>query len=271
MITIEQFQSVLDTIEQGLHKVRSQHVNTDKLKNNIRQFVQMYFKDFRNNYNSSPLNESLTVIDNDMQDLLRCIQRRTSVAKYKKILKRFKSSIHELEVQELSLVNKVSNQGTPTVDTREKKIIETLNRIYEPSAVSYEQALCDLSDMHRKSWRGTAVELREALRELLDRLAPAQEVQSEPTFKLEPNTKAPTVRQKVIFILKKRNLSSKQLKVNKDAINVIDDLVGKFVRSVYESSSEATHVPMTKDDVIRIKQYLDVVLSELLEIPSIDK
>src|SRR6202011_3268720 len=59
-----------------------------------------------------------------------------------------------------------------TTTTEDEKIIKTLEGLVPPAALSYRQAIADLSDDNRVSFRGPALELREALRETLDHLAP---------------------------------------------------------------------------------------------------
>src|SRR2546428_33158 len=71
--------------------------------------------------------------------------------------------------------------ATPT----ERLIIDTLSRILPAAAASYEQCLVDLGGVPRRSYRGVAHELREALRETLDYFAPDGDVMAEAEFKLE--------------------------------------------------------------------------------------
>ena len=87
-------------------------------------------------------------------------------------------------------------------------LISTLEAIVPTAALSYKQALTDLNICnHKISFRGTATELREALRETLDHLSPDTAIMKEPGFKLEQNQTKPTMKQKVRYILKMRNLN----------------------------------------------------------------
>ena len=49
-------------------------------------------------------------------------------------------------------------------------------------------------------------------------------------------------------------------------MRVVEERVGALARSVYTRSSLSTHVGTTKQEVQQVKAYVDVVLSELLEI-----
>ena len=134
------------------------------------------------------------------------------------------------------------------------------------AALSYQQAIADLADDGRASFRGPALELREALRETLDHLAPDEEVEAMNGYKQEPDRKGPTMKQKVRFVRSARALS-KSIRCRSRANRyTIDELVGSLTRSVYDMSSVATHVAKERKAVVRIKLYVVAVLHEMLEI-----
>ena len=62
--------------------------------------------------------------------------------------------------------------GGPAQTSVEVQIIETLQSLVPTAALSYQQAIRDLADSTRVSYRGPAAELREVLREVCDHLAP---------------------------------------------------------------------------------------------------
>ncbi len=146
----------------------------------------------------------------------------------------------------------------------ENIIYETLLQIIPTAALSYKQALVDLADKNRISYRGVANELRETLRETLDHLAPDKVVTSQPNFKFEKDRTKPTMKQKVRYILKARELSENYLKPPEEAVEIVEELIASFTRSVYERSSISTHVTTKRSEVLQIKKYVDAVLAELL-------
>src|SRR5205085_2867453 len=92
----------------------------------------------------------------------------------------------------------------------ETLILTTLERIgLQETARSYRQVLIDLSEARRLSYRGTATELREVVREVLDHLAPDDQVTSTAGYKQQPGTDGPTMTQKARFILKARGLRAR--------------------------------------------------------------
>lgn len=259
-----ELQKRLQAFERMLQKIRSQHLNTQKVKDDVRALVQYYFNSVRPTYLSSRRPEAeLSEADAFMQDLLRCAQKRTLVSAYKRLIKSINKIFSELEVK--SLPFHLSKQKDILDDTRFSAILDTLKKLHPSAALSYEQAMRDLSENDRKSWRGTAVEFREALREVLDTLAPDEDVKAQSGFKLEANVKGPTMKQKTIFILKARQVSKNQMKPLTHAVNIVEELIGKFIRSVYERSSIATHTHTSKEEVLKIREYVSLALIDLLE------
>jgi hypothetical protein len=127
-----------------------------------------------------------------------------------------------------------------------------------------KQVLQDLSDQQRLSYRGTAADLREVLRELLDHLAPDEEVLK--TIKLEKDQKRPTMKQKAMFVLKARGIGDTARKPAEDAVAAVEDSVGSLARSVYNRGSLSTHIATTRQEVLTFKGYADAVLADLLQI-----
>jgi hypothetical protein len=146
-------------------------------------------------------------------------------------------------------------------------IFESLQEICPTAALAYDQALKDLDSTQRSSYRGPATDLREALRETLDSLAPDAEIQALPGYKLEQDAKRPTMKQKVRYILKKRGVGAGQLATPESAVEGVETIVGGLVRSVYSRSSASTHVSTDRPEVLRIHAWVRLVLCELLEIP----
>ncbi len=264
---VRELQTRAKALERSLKKVRSKQLNTQKTKEDIRSLVQYYFRDFRTAYiQDGNLENDLVTTDAQIQHLLRCAQKRTLLSVCKRNMKDINTALHELELK--SIMPVLSEKGNTSDDIRFSKVLDTLQKINSSAAISYEQALKDLNDSDRKSWRGTAVEFREALREVLDKLAPDEDVRAQPGFKLEQDVKGPTMKQKTVFILKSRRLAEKQIRPLTDAINIVEELIGKFIRSVYDRSSAATHTHASREEAFKIRDYVTLALIELLEIKT---
>jgi len=134
------------------------------------------------------------------------------------------------------------------------------------AALSYRQVLQDLAGPARYSYRGTATELREIVREVLDHLAPDDEVMKSPGFKLEKDRRAPTMKQKARFILRARGLGDTSRKAPEDAVELLEDQIASLARSVYDRGSASTHSATRIEAVSNFKGYADAVLAELLAV-----
>jgi Predicted pPIWI-associating nuclease len=152
------------------------------------------------------------------------------------------------------------------IDGVDLRIVETLRSVVPSAGLSYAQALYDLQSDSCLSWRGPAADLREALRETLDYLAPDDEVAAMAGYRQDPNVNGPTMKQKVHFVLKKRGASKAFTEPAEAATEAIDSTIGTFVRSVYTRSNVSTHTPTQKAEVARTRDFVRVVLCELLEI-----
>ena len=108
--------------------------------------------------------------------------------------------------------------------------------------------------------------MRETLREVLDHLAPDKEVENADGFKLESGTTKPTQKQKVRYILRARHLPKTAIKVPEDAVTLVEELTDSLTRSTYERSSLSAHITTAKQEVQRMKMYIESVLADLLEI-----
>jgi hypothetical protein len=151
-------------------------------------------------------------------------------------------------------------------DATDRRIIVIMQGLVPTAALAYEQALLDMAAGGRLSWRGPATDLREALRETLDHLAPDPEVTQQPGFKLESNASGPTMKQKVRYVLRRRGNQRAAVEASEAAVDSVESALGTFVRSVYTRSSVSTHTATGRDEVIRVRDFVRVALCELLEI-----
>ena len=159
-----------------------------------------------------------------------------------------------------------SMAGVVVTTPTERLIIDTLSAILPAAAASYEQCLLDLGGPPRRSYRGVAQEMREALRETLDHLAPDPDVLAEANFKLEKGTTRPTQRQKALYVLRKRRLSREAISAPELAVSMVEELGAAIARTTYTRGSMSAHGLSSSREVRQLKMYVDAVLAELLEI-----
>lgn len=255
----------VEALQRDLSRVKAKHVNSETDKGAIRSVIDDYFRSIRPSIAIYPaLRSDLDTVDGCLQEVLSLSHRRTPVNAYKRLLAKCKASLVALE--SLSLTQSRAEATVSNKNSVDGKIIETLGRLLPSAAAAYKQALADLENSQRTSYRGPAADLRESLRETLDHLAPDGAVTKQPGFKLEPNTTGPTMKQKVRYILSSRGISRTLSETSERAADAVEEAVGAFVRSVYTRSSLSTHTPTDRNEVLRIRDWVRVVLCELLEI-----
>lgn len=160
-------------------------------------------------------------------------------------------------------------RGSPrlVLSQTERAILDTLGKMLPVTGASYEQALLDIAQGKRVSWRGSATELREVLREAIDHLAPDDKVVGSPGFQPEEGRMVPTQKQKVRFILRARKSNSTSVAVAEGSLSTVDESVAALARSTYTRGSASTHSTTDASEIRKLKRYVDALLAELLEIP----
>jgi hypothetical protein len=194
------------------------NVNSVALRNETKHVAQIYFRSIRKLLQQFELNEFVEPLSVAFEALLVLSEGRNSTSSYKKHTKVIRKIIPRLTSQ-LEVQADGSGGGSPRSSETDLKIFQTLTNLLPSAAQSYQQALLDLADAKRLSFRGPAHELRESLREVLDHLAPDAEVVKAPGFKLEKDRTKPTMKQKVRFIFKARDRSTTESAAPEDAAN----------------------------------------------------
>lgn len=144
-------------------------------------------------------------------------------------------------------------------------IYEALLDVSEPLANKYVQAKTDLETPGRLSWSGSAHEIREVLRGLLEALAPDEEVTTQSWYKQDKQTPGPTQKQRVRYVLQERGAGSKEQKVA-EKVDVIEDWVGDLARATYTRASDAAHRTKDPKEVRRIVRYFEAFAHDLLDL-----
>lgn len=239
---------------------------THPLAETVREFIKAYFRTYQ-----IPLRQvgiPTNGLDEKMQALLRKTNSYTTKRTYKESITEIRNEIQEIQVFFESIQGERAQSLAYHTQTSQQDqiILETLKKAIPSAAQSYTQVLLDLQTK-RVSYRGTAAELRETLREVLNYLAPDKDVAGAPGFVLEVGAKKPTMKQKVRFILKSRDLPTTAIEVPENAAAIVDDSVGSLTRSLYGRGSTTTHLGgQGRPEILQMKMYLDSVLCELLAI-----
>ena len=250
----------VDSLRIRIGKIKTRDVNSSATRSLCKDIVQRYFRLVRHELISDGID--LSDLDGSMQDLMQLTSGRNRRTSYLLVLRRIEKGSRTLSAErELRIGEAAFAKKNPPSDLQPNNaaVLDTLRKLVPVAALSYEQALLDLHDGVRVSYRGTATELRETLREVLDHLAPNETVMSSPGFRLEQGQMRPTMKQKARFILKARGLQENERRA-------IEDSVSTITRSIYERASASVHTPATKREVSQLKEYIDAVLGDILEV-----
>lgn len=265
------FWTGLDALEAALRKSSAVHVNAAGLREMGKLTVQQYFRSLRPELEALRLPSShIQSLDETMQRLLELSNGRNTKTTYLLVLRGLRRSRPSVELEREMLIGRRS-AAPPSSNALPKSgvedaLLKTLAALLPSAALSYEQALRDLVEGSRVSFRGTASELREVLREVLDHLAPDADVEKAVGYAPEKGRSRPTMRQKVKFILRSRGVSATVAATPETAAERVEEASASVARSVYDRGSLSAHVVSTRREVQQLKLYVDGVLAELLEI-----
>jgi hypothetical protein len=261
----QDFCSAFDDLSSRLSKVDAVHVNSVSLRGATKEASRLYFRRVRPQLDKLDLGDHVEDLDDALQNLLQLSAGRNFVSSYRKHAKAVRKLLPKVTgLIELQVGGAKRSEAGPSKD--DAKIIETLAGLVVSAAASYQQAIADLSDDRRISFKGPAHELREVLREVLDHSAPDAEVVASEGFKFEDGRTKPTMKQKVRFILAARGRSEKESEAAEDTTAAVEAMVADLTRTVYNTSSAAAHVAKERRSVVQLKRYVDVVLLDILEL-----
>jgi hypothetical protein len=268
---IEDLLSQLKVLVSSIRKNKAVNINGREIREAAISIGSFYFKNCRSDAQRILGDDKiLSDLDEQWQQLIRLAHGNNPKKYYLSLSKQLLRKTTELAVASHTSDALVSIDVEPFVisySQAEQIIVKTLDDLLPSAAQSYRQGVQDLnSGVPRFSFRGTASELREALRETLDYLAPDGDITKQSWFKLEPDCKGPTMKQKVRFILSSRGKAKAQRALAEKTVDLIENLCGEVARAVYTQASISTHVQTTMQDVQQMKRYLDAVLFDILEI-----
>jgi hypothetical protein len=265
---LDGFWDALDALQRGVARTKAVNVNAEGPRQSARALAQRWFRAARPFVLQVGVpEEQIRAIDQDVQYLLQLAMGRNAKTSYASTIRRLRR-VRPTLAAGVELLRGAREHSSPEVVVThvEASILATLDQLIPSAGFSYRQVLADLSGPLRHSYRGTATELREVVREVLDHLAPDAEVMNAPGFKLEKDRTKPTMKQKARFILKARGAGDSSRRAPEDAAELLEDQVAGLARSVYDRGSASTHSATTREHVSSFKAYADATLAELLQV-----
>jgi hypothetical protein len=241
-------------------------VNSKDLRLETRAVAQHYFRSVRHALQQLSLTDLAEQLSPHFEALITLSEGRNLTNSYKKHVRTIRRLIPKVTSQ--IEIQGGGPQNTVSSSENDQRILATLIDLVPSAASSYEQALKDMTDAGRVSFRGPAHELREALREVLDRFASPEDMEKAGVRK-EKNNRGDeiyTMKQKARFIFKNRDRNATESATPENAANMVEELIGSMTRSTYDRGSLSAHQERGKKACEQLKRYVDVVLHDLLEI-----
>lgn len=265
--TCDSLWSRFDSLADAVVRNSARNINAAGLRQQTRDVVMEYFRQVRPALLRLGVGDTTTqALDSEMQQLIGLSTGKNSKTSYLKLVRRIRSKRKNLETGLEFLIGAEKPTDKIPIGNVEASILSTLETMLPSAAASYRQVLVDVHETNRNSYRGTAAELREVVREVLDHLAPDADVTGAPGFKLEANLKGPSMKQKMRFILRARKTGDSARQTAEDSVQHLDDNVGAIGRAVYTRGSTDVHTARPLEEIRNFKLYADAVLGELLAI-----
>jgi hypothetical protein len=134
---------------------------------------------------------------------------------------------------------------------------------------SYEQAVIDVEDPERLSYRGPAAELREVLTSVLHILAPNPQVEATEWYRESRRSgtrkePTPTRAERTKFILRSRAKGSAVTEAAESYMTSVEERLAGVINATYQRGSAATHGGTERDELGKLLPYINALLRELL-------
>jgi hypothetical protein len=263
LTALDQISEDVAKLAAAVNAARTKSVPSATTQPIARSVARLYFENVRSELEAVQIRTGLVEeIDGALQAILQLASATREKDAYLGQIRELTPYLLEATVG----LMKARGASRLVLSQTERAILETLSKMLPAASASYEQALRDILQGARLSWRGTAAELREVLREVLDHLAPDKEVTVAPGFQMEHGQTSPTQKQKVRFILRARRSSRAVVAVAEASLATVDEAVAALVRSTYQRGSASTHVATSGSEIRNLKGYVDALLAELLEV-----
>lgn len=182
----------VEALGASLRRGNAVNVNDQSSKDRAIGLATRYFSDVRPRVVAvSGETERLLRHDELWQQLVRLAHGNNARRTYLRTIGALRKQLSEFNISALStrVVQAAQSAASTPLSREETLILKTLGSLVPSAAASYRQGLSDLVGPGRLSYRGTAAEFRESLRETLDHLAPDADEAESSLYSDLPRTK----------------------------------------------------------------------------------
>lgn len=263
-----EFHDVLERVHARLKAGKKKRI-TQGERTTIRSVVGAWFSEYQSAFiQVVGDNEQIPAMDEALQDVLRLTLKETPRRTVVRALGRAADRFGENLLIPLSRAY-WSQAPARSPAGRDEGTAARLRQLDSDLADSYEQAVRDIEETDRLSYRGPAAELREVVSAVLHKLAPNQQVERLDWYRearksgvrTEPT---PTRAERIKFILRSRAKGSATTETAESFMTSVEERLANVVNSTYKRGSAATHGGAERDELVQLLPYINAVLSELL-------
>lgn len=262
---------ILSRVQARIHSARKKLVSATAERRSIQSVVRAWFSEYKRAF-ADIIGEGgdVAAMDEIMQDLLKLASapsaRRTVERTLSAAVKHFTD---RLLVPVTRAYWSRAPQTTPA--GRDDEAAARLRDLDRDLADSYEQAVLDIQEPARMSYRGPAAELREVLTGVLHILAPNPRVEATDWYRearrfgnrTEPT---PTRAERIKFILRERTKGSAITQAGESFMSSVEERLASVVNATYKRGSAATHGGTEREELIQLLPYVNAILRELLPV-----
>jgi hypothetical protein len=264
-----EFLDVVERLHARLSAVKTRQVSSLGERQNIRSVVGAWFSEYRTSFvEIVGEDQYILSMDEKMQSLLKLASgqnaRRTVVRSVGSTVQHFKNNLLvPLSRAYWSRAPQRSPAG------RDEEAATRLRQLNADLGDSYEQAVVDIEDFQRISYRGPAAELREVLTTVLHILAPTGQVEATEWYRearrLGTRTEhTPTRAERTKFILRSRLKGSAVTDAAESYMSSVEERLANVINATYRRGSAATHGGTERDELVQLLPYINALLRELL-------
>lgn len=256
-ITPAEYERQLEGLEKALGRRKAVHINSPEEISRVRAVVTTWFEGLRPAATSQGVKtENLEAVDAPLRRCMELTLQRSPRNSYRASIRAASKQFKRLILLPLTTQTTTSSLGFSS-----ELVAQKLSQVSPVLAAGYRQVHRDLADKGRLSYKGTANELRETLREVLERLAPDEQVRTQPWYK--PLKERPTHQQRAQYILERRSVGSKVHDVASRSLSVVEEGLSHLVRDMFSRTAAAAHTTQDIEEMTRLVQYFDALICDL--------
>lgn len=263
------FITVLERLRARLNARHNRQIAGPAERKNLQAVVGAWFSEYRPAFVEIVGEENYILsMDEEMHTLLKLAVESSA---RRTVLRCIGSSMDHFKQNLLLPVSRAYWSRAPERSPagRDEHVLRRLQQLDPELAESYEQAVIDIEDPHRISYRGPAAELREVLTGVLHKLAPNADVQATEWYRAarrsgERTEPTPTRAERTKYILRNRKTGSAVTESAESYTTVVEQRLGDVVSATYRRGSAATHGGTERSELLNLLPYMNALLGELL-------